>query len=352
LNYQTLKNILFKLDPESAHSLAEFGMNFAGNFAPFLLNPVASRCVVAEKRLEQEIFGVKFPNPVGVAAGFDKNATMIKALSALGFGYTEYGTMTPKPQSGNKKPRLFRHIEEESLQNAMGFNNEGAKKISERVAKIYPYVTPLGANIGKNKTTSQEDAIKDYEELTKTFSLLCDYLVVNISSPNTPNLRDLQNEKFIKELFGTLVPLTKKPILLKIAPDMSEQNAICLCAAALESGAGGIVATNTSVDYSLVKEPQDFGGISGKVLSEKSFKIFDAIAKEFYKQTVLISVGGISDAEEAYKRLKAGASLVQVYTSFIYKGYTICADINRGILELMEKDGFYSIKDVIGAKRK
>jgi dihydroorotate dehydrogenase len=277
---------------------------------------------------------------------------MIKALSALGFGYVEYGTMTPKSQSGNEKPRLFRHIEEESLQNAMGFNNDGAKKISERVSKIYPYVTPLGANIGKNKTTSAKDAIKDYEELTKIFSPVCDYLVVNISSPNTPNLRDLQNEKFIKELFGVLVTLTSKPILLKISPDISEKNTVNICAAALESGARGIVATNTTVDYSLLKNAKETGGISGKVLSEKSFKIFNAIAKEFYKQTVLISVGGISSAEDAYKRLQAGADLVQLFTSFIYEGPTISRDINKGILELMDRDGFYNIKDAIGSHRR
>ncbi|MDR0762252.1 MAG: quinone-dependent dihydroorotate dehydrogenase [Campylobacteraceae bacterium] len=349
-DYQSLKSILFKLDPEIAHTLAEFAMRL-GNFAPSLLNPIASKCIIADERLSQKIFDVKFLNPVGIAAGFDKNASMIRALCALGFGYVEYGTVTPKPQSGNAKPRLFRHIAEKSLQNAMGFNNDGCVKIAKRASALYPFAIPLGANIGKNKTTSQEKAVDDYIELTKTLSPVCDYLVVNISSPNTPNLRDLQNESFIKELFGACTPLTSKPILLKIAPDMTPKNAVSLCSAAIESGAKGIIATNTTVDYSLVQNPKDFGGISGEVLREKSFKLFDAIAKEFFKTTVLISAGGISTPKEAYRRLKVGASLVQIYTSFIYEGPKIASNINKGILELMNKEGFHTINDVIGADR-
>ncbi|MDR2081399.1 MAG: quinone-dependent dihydroorotate dehydrogenase [Campylobacteraceae bacterium] len=348
--YESLKKILFKLDPEKAHALAEFAMRL-GNFAPLLLNPVASKCVIADERLSQEIFGVKFPNPVGIAAGFDKNASMIRALCALGFGHVEYGTVTPKPQSGNAKPRLFRHIKEKSLQNAMGFNNNGSSKIAKRAGLLYPFAIPLGANIGKNKTTPQESAIDDYIHLTKTLAPVCDYLVVNISSPNTPNLRDLQNENFIKELFSACAPLTSKPVLLKIAPDMTPKTAVCLCSAAIESGAKGIIAANTTVDYSLVENPKDFGGISGKVLREKSFKIFEAVAKEFFKTTVLISAGGISTPKEAYKRLKAGASLVQIYTSFIYEGPKIASNINKGILELMDKDGFHTINDIIGVDR-
>ncbi|MDR1614014.1 MAG: quinone-dependent dihydroorotate dehydrogenase [Campylobacteraceae bacterium] len=349
-DYQSLKNILFKLDPEQAHSLAELAMRLGG-FIPLALNPVATRCVTLDARLEQELFGVKFPNPVGIAAGFDKNATMVKALSALGFGHVEYGTITPKPQNGNDKPRLFRHVAEKSLQNAMGFNNDGSIKVAKRANALYPFVIPLGANIGKNKTTPQENAINDYVELTKIFSHYCDYIVINISSPNTPNLRDLQNKAFVKELFAACVPLTTKPLLLKIAPDMTPKNAIALCSAAIESGAKGIIATNTTTDYSLIPNAKNIGGISGEALREKSFKFFSLIAKEFFGATVLISAGGISSAKEAYKRLKAGASLVQIYTSFIYEGPKIAGNINKGILNLMDKDGFHSIKNLIGAAR-
>ncbi|MDR2635211.1 MAG: quinone-dependent dihydroorotate dehydrogenase [Campylobacteraceae bacterium] len=351
IDYQSLKKILFKLDPEKAHLLAEFGMRFAAA-VPFLPNIIASKYFVTDDRLEQNVLGARFLNPVGIAAGFDKNATMIRLLCALGFGHVEYGTVTPKPQNGNAKPRLFRHIEEESLQNAMGFNNEGGAKVAKRAGALYPFAIPLGANIGKNKTTSQENAIKDYEELTKVLSPFCDYLTVNISSPNTPNLRDLQNESFIEELFKSCVKLTDKPILLKIAPDMSEENAVSICKAAIESGAKGIIATNTTIDYSLVKNPKDFGGISGKVLKEKSFAIFKALAKEFYGKTTLISAGGISSAKDAYERLLWGANLVQIYTSFIYEGPKIAYKINKGILELIEKDGFNNIKEAIGSKIK
>ncbi|MDR1285790.1 MAG: quinone-dependent dihydroorotate dehydrogenase [Campylobacteraceae bacterium] len=352
IDYQSFKKILFKLDPERAHWLAECGMRFAADFMPFLLSFIASKYFVCDDKLEQETLGVKFSNPIGIAAGFDKNAVMIKTLSALGFGHVEYGTITPKPQNGNEKPRMFRHVEEKSLQNAMGFNNDGMGKISKRVSKIYPYTTPLGANIGKNKTTSQENAINDYEELVKVFSPFCDYLAINISSPNTPNLRDLQNEKFVKELFKTCVKLTDKPILLKIAPDMSEKDVLSICEAAISEGGGGIIATNTTIDYSLVANPANVGGISGKALKEKSFNIFKTLAKEFYGKTTLISVGGVSSAKDVYDRLLEGANLIQIYTGFIYEGPSLAYQINKGILELMERDGFCNIKEAIGSRRK
>ncbi|MFV0480915.1 MAG: quinone-dependent dihydroorotate dehydrogenase [Campylobacteraceae bacterium] len=351
VDYQDLKKIFFKFSPENAHHFAELGFRFAGSVAPMILNPITEEYFVTNDKLEQTLFGVKFLNPVGIAAGFDKNATMFKALTALGFGYIEYGTMTPKPQSGNKKPRLFRHIEEESLQNAMGFNNQGAEKIAKRVKKLYPYITPIGANIGKNKTTLDENALFDYVELVKTFSPLSDYLAVNISSPNTPGLRSLQNTKFVKELFNECIKLTDKPILLKIAPDMEAHEAIELCAVALDCGAKGIIATNTTIDYSLVKNPKDFGGISGKVLKDKSFKMFDELAREFYKHTTLISVGGIDSAEDVYKRVRAGASLVQLYTSFIFKGPIVNFNINNDLTKLIERDGLNNISELIGSGR-
>jgi len=266
LSYEKVRNLFYKLDPENAHTLAEFGMRFVSNFTPALLNIFANKYFVDNSKLEQTLFGVKFLNPIGIGAGFDKNATMFKALTALGFGYIEFGTVTPKAQPGNDKPRLFRYVEEESLQNAMGFNNDGMDKVSKRVGKLYPYTTPIGANIGKNKITSEENTIEDYKSLVNVFSPICDYLTINISSPNTPNLRNLQNETFIKELFLELVKLTHKPILLKIAPDMSIKDAIAISQIAIEYGAKGIIATNTTTDYSLLKNAKEFGGISGKVL--------------------------------------------------------------------------------------
>jgi len=234
----------------------------------------------------------------------------------------------------------------------MGFNNKGSFYMQQKLKKRYPYVTPIGVNIGKNKVTPESEALKDYEHGIKAFRDLCDYLVINISSPNTPGLRDLQNERFIDALFEMGKSLTDKPILLKIAPDMSKEQAVALCAKAVEAGADGIIATNTSIDYSLVRDPKSVGGISGRVIREKSFEIFDAIARELYGKTVLISVGGIDSGYEAYRRIRAGANLVQVLTGLIFKGPEVAGNINRTLIKLLEKDGFKSITEAIGADRK
>ncbi len=350
-NYETLKKIFFKFDPETAHAIAEFGLKALPYISP-LNNYMIKKNFIIDYKLKQEILGITFQNPVGLAAGFDKNATMINSMMALGFGHTEIGTMTPKPQDGNPKPRLFRHIEEKSIQNAMGFNNEGSAVVAHNLSKVFPNEIVVGANIGKNKTTSAQDALNDYKILIEKFKDISDYLAINISSPNTPNLRDLQNEEFITELFTMAKTLTNRPIFLKIAPDMQADVAIQLCKTAVASGADGIIATNTTIDYSLVSNPKDIGGLSGAVLSEKSYELFKEIAKELFGKTILISVGGISDASEAYKRLKAGASLVQCYTGFIFEGPCMVRKINEGILELMQKDGFKTIQEVIGSDLK
>ena len=286
---------------------------------------------------------------MGLAAGFDKNATMVSTLHALGFGHVEVGTVTPRPQEGNPKPRLFRYPKYEALQNAMGFNNEGAQVVKARLQRLYPAPFPIGVNIGKNKTTPQAKALDDYRFLIETLKELADYLVINISSPNTPGLRDLQNETFIQELFAMARELTDTPILLKIAPDMTPDQAVSLAKTAVESGAGGIIATNTSIDYTLLRGAKDFGGISGKPIADKSFAIFQAVAKELFGQTILISAGGIDSAQEAYRRIRAGANLVQLYTAFIYGGPPLVRDINLGLLQLLQKDGFEHINQAVGA---
>jgi dihydroorotate dehydrogenase len=350
-DYESLKPWLFKLQPESAHTLGALALRGAAYCTP-LLNPFITKYFISHPSLSQELFGRTFLNPVGLAAGFDKNATMIEGTLAMGFGFSEIGTLTPKPQEGNPRPRLWRHIEEESLQNAMGFNNDGLFHISHRLKNIYPFSTPLGVNIGKNKTTTEENALKDYTTLIKALHEYADYMVINISSPNTPGLRDLQNEEFLSELFTQAKTLTHKPILLKISPDMSEDQAVALCSHAVECGADGIIATNTTIDYSLVSEPEDVGGLSGEVLRERSFYIFDAIARELYGKTTLISVGGISTPEEAYRRIKAGASLVQLYSSLIFKGPSVVEEINTGLISLLANDGYTSITQAIGADRR
>jgi dihydroorotate dehydrogenase len=352
MKYEYLKKIIFKTDPENAHHLVESTLSSLAKYTPFVLNALSKRYQVNTPKLSQDILGIKFPNPVGLAAGFDKNATMLEGLAAIGFGSIEFGTVTPKPQDGNEKPRLFRFPEANSLQNAMGFNNGGLEKVKEKVEKASPFKVPLGANIGKNKLTSQEDALEDYRILIEGFKDISDYIVINISSPNTPGLRDLQNEDFIKSIFEMGVNQTDKPIFLKIAPDLEIQDALDMCQIAIKYGAKGIIATNTTIDYSLLPNAKDFGGISGAVLKEKSFKLFEALAKEFYGKTILISVGGISDGDEAYRRIRAGASLIQVFSSLIFEGPSLVKNINSRLVELLEKDGFENISQAVGADRK
>ncbi|WP_198305245.1 quinone-dependent dihydroorotate dehydrogenase [Arcobacter vandammei] len=347
-SYENLKKILFLLEPEKAHHLAECGLKVVGK-CKILRNYYEKKNYICDSKLNQELFGVKFENPVGLAAGFDKNATMVKAMKSMGFGFTEIGTMTPMPQDGNPKPRMFRYPEAKSVQNAMGFNNLGAHTVLKNLKKIGNFPLPLGINVGKNKNTPEEYALSDYKTLIKKFESLADYLVINISSPNTPNLRDLQNEKFISELFSMAKTLTSKPILLKIAPDMEVQTAIELCKTAVNSGAAGIIATNTTIDYSLVANCKDFGGLSGACLSEKSALLFKEIAKELFGKAILISVGGIFTGKQAYERIKNGASLVQVYSSLVFEGPSMVRKINQELLELLKADGFDNIYEAIGA---
>jgi len=350
-NYENAKKLFFKLDPENAHKVAGWGLKVLGNCPP-LFKYMVKRNFIDNDILKQRIFGTTFYNPVGLAAGFDKDGDYIKAMPALGFGFTEIGTVTPQPQKGNPKPRLFRLIEDSSIQNAMGFNNKGSYHMLQRLKKVKFFNTPIGINIGKNKITPEKEALNDYEKLFRAFKDYGTYIVINISSPNTPGLRDLQNEKFIQKVFRVGRSITKRPILLKIAPDMSKEDAVSLCNIAVDAGASGIIATNTTIDYSLTPNAKDFGGISGELLKDKSFEIFDAIAKELFGKTVLISAGGIDSAEEAYRRIRAGASLIQIYSALIYKGPSLVGNINRDLSKLIKKDGFKSIYEAIGADRK
>ena len=350
-SYNTLKKILFRFEPETAHNIAEFGLTKLP-YCRTLNNYMVNKNFIMDQKLSQNILGINFKNPVGLAAGFDKNATMIESMMAMGFGFTEIGTMTPRAQDGNPKPRMFRYPEHKTVQNAMGFNNKGSYDVAKNLRKVFPYAIPVGANVGKNKTTPENLALSDYRVLINKFKDISDYLVINISSPNTPNLRDLQNEKFITELFTMAKELTNKPIFLKIAPDMEAKVAIDLCNTAVNAGAAGIIATNTTIDYDLVPGCQDFGGLSGAILSEKSYSLFKEIANELFGKTILVSVGGISEASDAYRRIKAGASLIQVYSGLIFEGPSMVRKINEGILELLEKDGFKSIEEAIGADLK
>ena len=347
-SYQTIKSILFQLNPETAHSITGLALKTAP-YAPLLFQIPKNHYFVNDPMLHQEFFGTTFKNPVGLGAGFDKNGEYIKAMPSLGFGFTEIGTVTPKPQVGNPRPRLFRLKEERSIQNAMGFNNRGAEYMLAQLNKVKNFDYPIGINIGKNKVTPEDEALNDYRILLERFKDYGTYIVINISSPNTPGLRDLQNEKFITDLFTMAKEITSKPILLKIAPDMTPDDAIALCKTAVDAGASGIIATNTTIDYSVTPNAKDFGGISGALVREKSFKLFQAIGKELYGKTLLISVGGIETAEDAYRRIKAGASLIQVFSMLIYNGPKMIKDINEGLVELLKVDGYKHISEAIGA---
>ena len=354
INYETIKKIMFNFEPETAHNIAEVGLRILP-YCRFVNNHMIKENFVSESILTQKIFNKTFYNPIGLGAGFDKNGTMIQSMLAMGFGYTEIGTVTPRPQDGNPKPRLFRYVDKESIQNAMGFNNLGGYEVSTKVEKIYPYVLPIGVSIGKNKTTPQNSAVDDYKTLIKAFKDIADYLVVNISSPNTPNLRDLQNEEFIKVVFNMAKDITNTPILLKLAPDMDSKIAIDLSQIAIDNGADGIIATNTTQDYSLISGAKDyhanrdFGGVSGAVLSEKSYKFFEDLGRELHGKTTLISVGGISNAEDAYRRIKAGASLIQILSGFIFKGPSMCKNINKELIRLLKNDGYTHISEAVGS---
>jgi dihydroorotate dehydrogenase len=349
--YPALRPLLFRLDPETSHGLGIAALRLA-QALPGAVAALARRHLVDEAPLSQTLFGREFPNPVGLAAGFDKNAEAVRAIPALGFGFAEVGTVTPLAQPGKPRPRLFRYPEARSLQNALGFNNAGMAALRRRLARAYPAPFPLGVNVGKNKATPPEKALDDYETLIRGLHDLCDYLVVNLSSPNTPGLRELQNEDFLRALFGLAKGITAKPILVKIAPDLAPGQAVALSETAVEAGAAGVIATNTTTDYALLPGAKDFGGLSGKVLTEKSFRIFEAVAKALYGRAVLISVGGIDSGAEAWRRLRAGASLVQVYTALVYEGPGLPRRINEDLLALMAREGVRQITYVIGADRR
>ena len=348
--YSALRPLLFRLDPEISHDLGLGALRAAR--AAGVAGLLARRNLVDAAPLRQTLFGRAFPNPVGLAAGFDKNAVAVRGMPALGFGFVEVGTVTPLAQPGNPRPRLFRHSSQKSLQNALGFNNGGMAAMRARLERDYPAAIPLGVNVGKNKATPPEKALDDYQTLIRGLHDLCDYLVVNLSSPNTPGLRDLQNEEFLRALFGWAKGGTAKPILVKIAPDLELAQAVALSETAVDAGAAGVIATNTTIDYGLLPGAKDFGGISGAVLREKSFQVFEAVAKALYGRAVLISVGGIDSGAEAYRRLRAGASLVQVYTALVYEGPGLPRRINQELLALMARDGVGGIPEVIGADRR
>lgn len=331
-----IRPILFNFDPEKVHHFTFSFLRFA-NKIPFVSGIIRSCYSVNDKRLEREVFGLKFKNPVGLAAGFDKDAKLYKELSNLGFGFIEIGTLTPKPQEGNPKKRLFRLKEDNGIINRMGFNNGGVFEAVERLKKNKNVL--IGGNIGKNKVTPNEDAISDYEICFDALYDVVDYFVVNVSSPNTPNLRELQDKEPLTKLLQTLQnknqtkPKTK-PILLKIAPDLTDDQLLDIIDIVKETKIAGVIATNTTISReNLQSENQkETGGLSGKPLTNRSTEVIRFLSEKSNKAFPIIGVGGIHTPEDALEKLEAGASLVQLYTGFIYEGPKLIKQINKRIL--------------------
>ncbi len=331
-----IRPVLFRFDPEKVHY---FTFSVLKNF------PFAARLFlpkpVADPRLEREVFGLKFKNPVGLAAGFDKDAKMFQELSDLGFGFIEIGTLTPKPQDGNPKKRLFRLKEDQAIINRMGFNNGGVEAAVERLRKNKNVL--IGGNIGKNKVTPNEHAADDYIICFEELFPVVDYFVVNVSSPNTPNLRELQDKKPLTELLGTLQQLNSKkekpkPILLKIAPDLSDDQLLDIIDIVQETQIAGVIATNTTLSREGLQSEnkQETGGLSGKPLTKRSTEVIRFLSEKSGKAFPIIGVGGIHTAEDALEKLEAGASLVQLYTGFIYEGPGLIGEINKKLLQRSE----------------
>ena len=296
------------------------------------------------KTLETEVFGLKFKNPVGLAAGFDKNAKYINELSFCGFGFIEIGTLTPKPQSGNPKKRLFRLKEDYGIINRMGFNNDGVDMAIDHLKKVRKNGVLVGGNIGKNKVTPNDKATSDYLECFETLFAYVDYFVVNVSSPNTPNLRALQEKEPLERLLKSLVSKNKtyatpKPILLKIAPDLSDHQLDNIISLFSSTKIDGLIATNTTISRDKLKTSSDevkamgAGGLSGIPVQERSTEVIKYISEKSNGSIPIIGVGGIHSAEAAIEKLKAGASLVQMYTGFVYEGPAVIRKINRAIIK-------------------
>lgn len=339
--YKIIRFIFFLFDPEKIHY-------FAARLIKITLAIPGMKIIwskiydVKNAKLEREVFGIKFKNPVGLAAGFDKNASMYNDLAYCGFGFIEIGTVTPLGQPGNDKPRLFRVKDDAGIINRMGFNNDGVENAIENLKKRKTSIV-IGGNIGKNKVTPNEKAIEDYVISFNALFPYVDYFVVNVSSPNTPNLRELQEKEPLKKLLQSLQDINatkvkRKPILLKIAPDLTNEQLDDIIEIAKDVKLDGIIATNTTISREGLKTSNEAiekigaGGLSGKPVRERSTEVIKYLSEKSNKSFPIIGVGGIHSAEDAIEKINAGATLIQVYTGFIYEGPKLIKRINKAIL--------------------
>ena len=340
--YSFLKSLLFLLDPELAHRIT---INY--------LKTIKSKKFESYDILKSNVFGLNFSNPVGIAAGFDKNAEVAQNLINLGFGFSEVGTVTPYPQPGNPKPRIFRLKDDEAIINRLGFNSGGFDQVKSRLGKIND--TIIGVNIGANKDS--KDFSEDYIKGIKFFSTLASYITINISSPNTPGLRNLEILENLDVLLDKINNLDKEdlfiktPILLKISPDLNSDNLKYLCERVLSSKIDGLIVSNTTIARDSIADNIDqSGGLSGRPLFKSSTQQLRRVFKYTNGRIPLIGVGGIDSAEKAYEKIKNGASLVQLYTGLVYNGPNLIKDINKNLSSLIKDDGYNNISEAVGAE--
>jgi dihydroorotate dehydrogenase len=351
--WPALRWLLFRLDPEVAHGIA---MRVLRRVTP---KAARRRRAVPRPSLAVDALGLRFDSPVGLAAGFDKGDVVLPGLFALGFSHVEIGTITPKPQPGNPRPRLFRLPEHRALVNRMGFNNEGAEACAARLAALASgaRLGPVGVNVGKNKVTPNEEAASDYLACIERLHLYADYLVVNISSPNTPGLRRLQEREALERLLRACAARLKelsprKPLLVKLAPDLAPEALDEAVDVAVSAGVSGIIATNTTLSRAGVEghpRAKEQGGLSGAPLERLATEAVRRCAARAKGRVTIIGAGGVMSAEDAYAKIRAGASLVQVYTGLIYGGPAFVRKLNEGLARLLARDGFTRVVEAVGA---
>jgi len=340
--YTLIKKTLFLLSAEKAHSLTMNILKLSFKI-PGIKNIMLYLFKVNSKKIEKKLWGITFPNPVGLAAGFDKNANYLDELSCFGFGFIEIGTVTPLPQEGNPKPRLFRLIADEGIINRMGFNNKGVKSVIKKL-KNRPKNLVIGGNIGKNKNTPNEKAAADYIACFEELFDYVDYFVINVSSPNTPNLRELQDKKPLTALIKAVQERNKlkkipKPLLLKIAPDLSDDQLIDILKICDDTQLDGLIATNTTLSRDALKEPPEsikkigLGGLSGLPLADRSTEVIKFLRSK-NKKIPIIGVGGIGDVSKALEKIDAGANMIQIYSGFVFKGPLLIKKINEALIKI------------------
>jgi len=343
--YTLAKPLLFRLPPETAHALVHKGLAITDRVGTDALE---KRFTVVDDRLAVDAFGQEFPNPVGVAAGFDKNATVPGAIRGLGFGHVEVGGVTAEPQVGNARPRMFRLVEDGGLVNRMGLNNDGADAVGARLSET-TVEFPIGVNLAKSESVASEAAPEDYRYTYERVADGGDFFVVNVSCPNSEGFRDLQNRETLEAILGELRDAGASPLLVKLSPDLPEPAVEETIEVVENYDLSGIIATNTTTDRPDGLRSQhrvEEGGLSGKPIESAATEMVQFVARR--TDVPVVGVGGVFTAADAYRKIRAGASVVQLYTGLVYRGPTIARNINRGLLTLLERDGFDSVQAAVG----